>query len=111
MITLKTFDRTPNLAELKVSYRRGRPKDVRQEKMPFVVASPASCEEYLRRLWDKDTLDLREDVVLLCLSSSLEVLGWVRLATGGLDAATVDPRLVFAIALQTASAAIVVAHN
>lgn len=111
MITLKTFDRTPSLAELKVSYRRGRPRDDRQEKMPFVVSSPISAAEYVRTIWDKDTIDLREEFVLVCLNTALEVLGWVKLTTGGLDAAPVDPRLVFAVALQTASAAILVAHN
>lgn len=111
MITLKTFERTPNLAELKVSYKRGRPRDDRQEKMPWVLTSPMSCEKYLRTLWDKDTIDLREEFVMVCLNASLEVLGWVKLHTGGLNSTLVDPRLVFGVALQTASSAIVVAHN
>lgn len=111
MITLKTFERTPSLAELKVTYRRGRPKDDRQEKMPWVVCTPVACEKYLRTIWDKDTIDLREEFIVVCLNGSNEVLGWVKLHTGGLDHATIDSRLVFAVALQTASAAIVVAHN
>lgn len=111
MITLKTFERTPSLAELKVTYRRGRPRDDRQGKMPWVLSTPVSCEKYLRTLWDKDTIDLREEFVVVCLNASLEVLGWVKLHTGGLDHASVDSRLVFGVALQTASAAIVVAHN
>lgn len=111
MITLKTFERTPSLAELKVTYRRSRPRDDRQTKMPWVLSTPVTCEKYLRTLWDKDTIDLREEFVVVCLNASLEVLGWVKLHTGGLDHATVDSRLVFAVALQTASAGIVVAHN
>jgi DNA repair protein RadC len=111
MITLKTFERTPALAELKVTYRRGRPRDDRQEKMPWVVCTPVACEKYLRTIWDKDTIDLREEFVVVCLNGSNEVLGWVKLHTGGLDHAMVDSRLVFGVALQTASAAIVVAHN
>jgi DNA repair protein RadC len=111
MITLKTFERTPNLAELKVSYKRRRPRDDKQEKMPWVLSSPMSCDKYLRTLWDEDTIDLREEFVMVCLNNALEVLGWVKLHTGGLDSSQVDPRLVFGVALQTASAAIVVAHN
>lgn len=111
MITLKTFERTPNLAELKVSYRRGRPRDDRQTKMPWVLNRPVRCDEYLRTLWDKDTIELREEFVMVCLNASLEVLGWVKLHTGGLGFALVDPKLVFGVALQTASSAIVVAHN
>jgi len=111
MITLKNFDRTPSLAELKVSYRRDRPKDNRQEKMPFVIASPITCEQYLRSVWDDDTIELREEFVLLCLNGAHEVLGWVRLHTGGFNQSPVDLRLVLAVALQTASSAVVIAHN
>lgn len=111
MITLKTFERTPSLAELKVSYKRGRPKDDRQQKMPWVLSSPITCEQYLRTLWDKDTFELREEFVVVCLNTALEVLGWVKLHAGAIDASPVDPRLVFGVALQTASSAIVVAHN
>jgi DNA repair protein RadC len=111
MITLKTSDRTPHLAELKVTYKRGRRRRARGDDPPRVLNSAARAEEYLRAVWDEDTLDLREEFVVLCLDASLSVIGWVRLHTGGLDSSPVDPRLVFAVALQTASAAIVVAHN
>lgn len=111
MISLKTFDRTPSLAELKVSYRRGRPRTDKQERMPFLVASSVSCEKYLRSLWDEDTIELREEFVLLCLNGAHEVLGWVRLHTGGFNHSPVDVRLVIGVALQTASSAVVVAHN
>ncbi len=111
MIMLKTYERTPSLAELKVSYRRGRGRDSNQLAMPFVVTSPISAEQYLRTVWDKDTLELREEFVLVCVNTAHEVLGWVKLATGGIDIAAVDPRLVFGVALQVAAAGIIVAHN
>ncbi|GIW88289.1 MAG: hypothetical protein KatS3mg108_2613 [Isosphaeraceae bacterium] len=111
MITLKTLERTPHLAEFKVTYKRTRRKDSRQAEMPWVLTTAVKAEEYLRTLWDQGTIDLREEFVVLCLDASLTVLGWVRLHTGGLDSSTVDTRLVFAVALKTASAAVVVAHN
>ncbi len=111
MITLKTLDRTPSLAELKVSYRRGKPKDTSQIAMPFRAASPMSCEKYLRTVWDADTIELREEFVVLCLNGSHEILGWIRLCTGGFNHAQVDIRLLLGVALQTASTAIIVAHN
>lgn len=95
MITLKTLDRTPRLAELKVTYKRARRKDTRQGEMPWVVRSPVRAGEYLRTLWDDDTIDLREEFVVLFLDTCNTVLGWVKLHTGGLDS----------------SAVIVVAHN
>src|SRR3954462_10077217 len=111
MITLKTLDHTPGLSELKIAYRRTRRRRGKKQEDKCVLHMPVEAEEYLRTLWDKDTMDLREEFVVLCLDTSLTVLGWVRLHTGGLDSSPVDPRLVFGVALQTASAAIVVAHN
>lgn len=111
MISLKTFDRTPSLAELKVSYRRGRRRTGQRDQTPFQVSSPVSCEQYLRSLWDEDTIELREEFVLLCLNGAHEVLGWVRLHAGGFNHSPVDVRLVIGVALQTASSAVVVAHN
>ena len=111
MISLKSFERTPSLAELKVSYRRGRCKTDKQERVPFRVSSPVSCEKYLRSVWDHDTIELREEFVLVCLNGAHEVLGWVKLHTGGFNHSPVDLRLVLGIALLTASTAVIIAHN
>ncbi len=111
MITLKTFDHTPRLAELKIAYKRTRGRRHKQASGGYMLRSELQVAEYLRTIWDDDTIDLREEFVLLCLDTSLTVLGWVKLHTGSLDASLVDPRLVFGVALQTASAAIIVAHN
>ena len=52
-----------------------------------------SCEKYLRSIWDKDTLELREEFILLCLNCAHEVLGWVKLYTGGYTIkTTMDPK-------------------
>ena len=101
MIQLKTFERTPGLAELKVSYKRRRPSDNAQVKMPWVVSAPVDAVNYLRSVWDKDRLEFIEEMYLVCLNTRLEVLGWVKVAQGGLAAAPVDPRVIFGVALKT----------
>jgi DNA repair protein RadC len=108
VISLHCFDRTPHLAELQVSYRRRR---TNSEERPTAILNSWTCEAYLRQIWNGKTIDLREEFVVLCLDSAHQALGWVNISSGGLDTTTVDPRLVFGVALQTASAAIVVAHN
>ena len=111
MIRLTTFDRCPRLAELKVSYRRSRKVNTQQETLPFVVAGRIRAEDYFRRVWNPDTIDYLEEVYLACVDTRLQPLGWVKLATGGFDSVPSDPRVVFGIALQTASAGILLAHN
>ena len=106
MTTLKTLDRTPELAELKVTYKRRLSR-----KRPWTLSSVVQAEDFLRTIWDEETMDLREEFVVVCLDASLTVLGWVRLHVGGLDASTVDARLVFGVALKAASSGLLVAHN
>ena len=106
MIKLKQFERSPRLAELKAVYRsRTRVTERKQ------IAEPTDVTEYLRAIWNKDTLELNEDFIVLCLNGAHQVIGWVKVSSGGMSFAQVDPRLVFSIALQTASAALIIAHN
>src|SRR5262249_35544506 len=96
----------PRLAELKAVYRsRTRITERKQ------IRGPDGVVEYLRAIWNKDTLELSEDFIVLCLNGSHQVRGWIKVASGGMDSAAVDPRLGFAVALQTASAALILAHN
>jgi DNA repair protein RadC len=111
MIVLKTFERSAKLAELKVSYKRRKQAEPGQVRMPFVCSTPKTAEEYLSSVWDKDRIEYAEDFLVVYLNNAIEPLGWVRVATGGLDYAAVDPRVVFGVALQTAATRIIVAHN
>ncbi|MDZ4686576.1 MAG: JAB domain-containing protein [Planctomycetaceae bacterium] len=111
MITLNTFDRSPRLAELKVSYKRQRARNPKPPGVPPVITSARTAEEYLRSVWNRDTLELVEDFFVVCLNTAHEPLGWVRVSSGGFDSTSVDPRLIFGVALQVASAAILIAHN
>jgi DNA repair protein RadC len=111
MIELKSFERSPNLAELKVSYKRRQRVDRDQVTMPWMVSSPYTAEKYLRSVWNPDTLELIEDFLIVCLNGRNEVLGWVKVASGGFTSAPVDPRVVFSIALKTAASSLLLAHN
>lgn len=109
MTTLNYRNRTPALAELKVSYRRNSGKPSRPDTR--IVSNAEAAIAFFRGVWDDGTIDLREEFILLCLTLDCEVLGWVKLSTGNREATALDPRMVLAVALRTASAAIVVAHN
>lgn len=111
MNAIKSFPRSPRLAELKVSYKRHKPPRGKPSSAPCVLTCSETAVAYLRSVWDAAKLELVEDVYLVCLNTAREVLGWVRVSSGGFDRAVVDARLIFGIALQAASSAIVVAHN
>lgn len=105
-IELRAFERSPKLAEIRAVYK-SRKKFAERMR----ANGPSDVEAYLREIWNPRTLELCEDFIVLCLNGSHQVTGWVKASSGGLNASCVDPRIVFAIALQTASTAIVLAHN
>ena len=110
MIMLQAGEHSPNFAELRVSYKRKPPrKTFGTQSAP--LSNPWTCEDYLRKIWDKNTIELREEFIVLYLNASHAVLGWTKIATGGISHVFIDPRLVFGIAVQVAASAIIVAHN
>src|SRR4051794_268105 len=103
---LGRFERSPKLSELTVAYRSRTKVRQRHE-----MRDPNDVERYLRAIWDSGRLELVEEFVVICLNGTHQATGWAKVSSGGLNAALVDPRVIFAIALQTASTAIIVAHN
>ena len=95
----------PKLDEMKVVYRHER----KEEIPPYRNA--CDLVTYLRTIWNDDTIDLREELILICLSGSYEIKGWVRLSEGGIEWAQVDPRILFGILLVTASVSFILVHN
>ena len=106
MIKLSAFERSPRLSELKVAYRRTGLASARKQ-----ITGAMDAAEYLKSVWDRDRIELVEEFVMLCLDGSNRPNGWLKVSTGGLSACPVDIRIVLAVALQTASPALIVAHS
>jgi DNA repair protein RadC len=61
--------------------------------------------------WDRDTIELYEEVKLLLLNRSNRVLGLVSLSKGGQSGSIIDVRLVFAYAIKASAQSILIVHN
>ena len=105
-INLKDLERSPRLAEIRAVYKSRTKVETRKN-----LREPSDAAAYLRAIWNQRTIELTEDFVVLCLNNSHQVIGWVKVACGTFASCPVEPRVIFAIALQTASAALVLAHN
>ncbi len=106
MSKLTTFERSAKLAEVRAVYK----SRIRPQERPK-IAEPTDVVRYLRAIWNQNTMELLEESVVLCLNGSHQAIGWVKVSSGGLNATTIDPKVVFTLALQTASSAIILAHN
>src|ERR1700722_4924279 len=103
-VALDLFEKSPELAEVKVSYKR-------QLKVTFKVTTSKDCYDLFYSLFDKDTFVYREEFLILFLNRANRVLGWARLSIGGISGTVVDPKIVFVLALNTGACSIVISHN
>lgn len=92
------------ISEIKVSYE---PKIKNRVK----ISSSKDAHEIFNRMWDKDTVQLLEEVKFLLLNRANEALGIFNLSKGGVSGAFVDAKLIFSIALKGNASSIILAHN
>lgn len=103
-IKLSHFETSPELAEIKVSYKS-------KQKNKIKITNSQDVFNVLFPLFDKETIELQEQFYLLLLNRANNVIGWIKLSTGGTAGTVVDPKIVFALALQTNACGIILSHN
>lgn len=103
-VELCHFETSLELAEIKVSYKRGKTKDIK-------VTNSLSAFNLLFPLYNKDIIELQEQFYMLLLNRANIVIGWVNLSKGGATGTVVDPKILFAIALKANSCCIILSHN
>ena len=101
---LKTFEKSPELAEVKVSYRQNLKKNVK-------ISSPDDSFEVLYQLFDFNTIEFREEFFLLLLNRANFCLGWFKVSSGGTSGTVVDVKIIFMLALLTNASSIILCHN
>ena len=75
------------------------------------ITDPEQAYHYLLTVWDHDTLQLHEHVVILMLNNSKKCLGWSRISTGSSTSSIVDPKHIFQVALLGNAASIILSHS
>lgn len=97
-----------NIPEIKINLSFD--KKVKTNQLATIDDSQ-SCAMVLREVFDKDTFDWTEEVVMLCLNRANKVVGFYKVSSGGISSCIVDPRVVFTIALNCGASSIVLSHN
>lgn len=75
------------------------------------ISAPDHAHQFLRQIWDADTIELREEFVVVLLNHSKKVIGWSKVSTGGPFATIVHPTTVFQLILLGNAASVILAHN
>lgn len=103
-IKSKAFEKSPMLAEIKVSYK---------SKMTEVIKIISSKDAFnvLFKLFDMNIIDLKEEFFLLLLNRANTVLGWFKLSSGGTTGTVVDVKIIFTLALKANASSVILCHN
>ena len=75
------------------------------------IKSPEDAASFLKEIWDFDTIEYREEFVVVLLNHSKKVIGWSKVSTGGPFATIVHPTTVFQLILLGNAASVILAHN
>jgi DNA repair protein RadC len=92
------------LPEIKISYKGSRSSS-------HHVKSAQESYGVLREIFDADTLEWKEESILLCLNSAHRLLGYYKISSGGMSGTVMDPRIIYTVALSAGATAIIVSHN
>lgn len=92
--------------EISIKYKGTKKSDIKS------ISNSSDIYEVLKLMFNQDTIEWTEEVVLMCLTRSNKVIGYYKVSSGGLSASIVDPKVIFTIALNCAGTChLVLAHN
>ena len=93
-----------NLPELELKYKSGTVKKIK-------ISSTDDGANMFRQLFNEDTIEYREEFIVLYLNSANKTVGWMKHSTGGTVQTVVDVKMVLTTGLLCGASAIIVAHN
>ena len=100
------LDLSSVFAEMAISYKTtGNFTD-----MP-VLSGNMDTNQFLRKIWDADQIEYREEFVLLMLNRRNKLIGWVKISSGGTAGTIADPKIIFQHALLSGCSSIILSHN
>lgn len=101
-----TIEKSNQLAEVQAVYKYGNAPSDRQQ-----ITSTIESVKYLRSVWETDRMEYTEDLLMLLLNTSNQVLGWTKISQGGIHGTVCDAKVIFTIALVSNARGIILAHN
>ena len=95
-----------NLPEFKLSYKK---KGSFNEMYP--IRDAESAAKMCRQCFNPDTIDWKEEAIVIALNRNNLVLGWYPMSSGGVSGTVLDQRVVFQVALTSNSCRLIITHN
>ncbi|WP_413998721.1 JAB domain-containing protein [Flavobacterium sp. W1B] len=97
-----------NIPEIKISVSFDK---VLKKSELIKITSANDAYQIFKRVFNADTFDWCEEVVMLCVNNSSKVVGFYKVSSGGMTGTVIDVRMIFTTALQCLATGIIIAHN
>lgn len=97
-----------NIPEIKISVSFDK---VLKKSELIKITSANEAYQIFKRVFNADTFDWCEEVVMLCVNNSSKVVGFYKVSSGGMTGTVIDVRMIFTTALQCLATGIIIAHN
>jgi len=94
------------VAEVGLTYKTTVPVD----GMPKIT-SPGEAYELLKPLFDKDTIQLQEQFIIVLLDQHKRCLGYSTISKGGANSTIVEPKFIFQAAILANADGVLLLHN
>jgi len=94
-----------NLPQIELKYKKSN--DTKKVK----ISSSNDVLLLSKELFNTDTIEINEEVIVLYLNRNNNTIGWIRHTSGGLASSIVDIRLILITALNCVAHGIIMLHN
>ena len=92
------------MPEITLKYKSGEFKKTK-------ITGSTDMAEVLKNLFDADTIEYNESVIVMFLNGANTTIGWTNHSSGGTAQTIVDVKIILTQALLCGASAIVVSHN
>lgn len=97
-----------NIPEIKI--KLSFKKKVAPDKL-FHIVSIIDAYEAFKQVFNADTFNWTEEMIMLCLNQANKVVGFYKVSSGGRTSTIIDNRIIFSVAINCAATKIIIAHN
>lgn len=99
---MKVYNKT--IPEIKLKAKNGSLRKVKFTKSE-------DCYKYFLEIFDEESLEVYEQVMVLFLNNANETVGWYKASQGGISKTVIDVRLILKAALDCYATAMIICHN
>lgn len=95
-----------HVPEIQISYNRGSGR-----KFLGSLMTKKDVVKFIRSTFERGDIDLQEQIIILYLNTSHDILGYYRHSRGSITSTLADNRIILGTALKCGSVALIIAHN